>query len=880
MIDYEDELMHIGVLRKSGRYPWGSGENPNQRYKTFIDHINTLRKEGLTEKQIAEGLAISTTELRAMKSIAKTAQRQQTATAAFRLSEKGYSNVAIAKKLGIGDTQVGSLLRSYQKISDDKVQNTANMLKEQVAKKKYLDIGEGTENYLGVSKTSLNTSVAILKDEGYQVGTVKIPQAGTGELTTYKILFGPDTTYRDVVKNKALIQTIEQPDIHSNDGGRSFLGLRPPQNVSSKRLMVNYGEDGGAQKDGIIELRPGVKDLSMGNSRYAQVRIAVDGTHYIKGMAVYADNLPDGIDIRFNTNKPKGDDKLAYLKKMKVGEDGLIDSENPFGAVIKPGGQKGALNILNEEGDWHEWAGKISSQVLSKQPNSLARSQLDLTYSIKKNEYDEIMKLSNPTVKKLLLEKFADDVNASAVHLKAVGLPRTKSHVIISFPGIKENEVYAPGYENGESVVLIRHPHGGIFEIPELTVNNKYKEAIKTIGRPNDAIGINPKVAERLSGADFDGDTVLVIPNKKGLIKTSPALKDLKDFDPRTTYKGYEGMKTMTTTQREMGKISNLITDMTIKGANFSEIARAVKHSMVVIDAEKHGLNYKQSAIDNGILELTKRYQPEGGASTLISRARNTERIDFRKPRSAAEGGPIDIKTGRKVYSAPTGETYVNKKGETVKRIIKTTKMAEALDARDLISAPGKEIEFIYADHANRLKSLANEARKSAYTTPNLKYSPTARTTYAKEVSELNSKLNIAYKNKPLERQAQLLANVIVTAKRQANPAMTKEELKKIKGQALVEARRRTGAGKKRIVINDTEWEAIQSGAISNNKLEQILNNADIDRVKELATPRSALGMTPAKAALAKRKLEAGYTQAEVAAALGVSVSTINSLTA
>lgn len=876
MIDYEDELMHIGVLRKSGRYPWGSGKNPNQRYANFIDHVNTLKKEGFTEKQISESLGVSTTELRAMKSIAKTAERQQTATAALRLKEKNYSNTAIGEKLGINESQVRSLLASYEKISNDKVQNTAKLLKEQVDKKKYLDIGEGTENHIGVSKTALNTSVAILQDEGYKVGTVKIPQAGTGELTTYKVLYGPDTSYGDVVRNKSLIQAYDQPDIHSNDGGRSFLGLRPPENISSKRLMINYAEDGGSQKDGLIELRPGVKNLDMGNSRYSQVRIAVDGTHYIKGMATYADDLPAGVDIRFNTNKGKGKDKLEYLKPMKVGADGLIDSDNPFGAVIKPGGQRGALNIISEEGDWHQWSGKLSSQMLSKQPPSLAKAQLDLTYDIKKNEFDEIMKLTNPTVRKKLLETFADDADSSAVHLKAVGLPRTKSNVIIPFPGMKKTEIYAPGYENGESVVLIRHPHGGKFEIPELTVNNKYKEAIKVLGRAKDAVGIHPKVAERLSGADFDGDTVLVIPNKKGLVKSSQALKDLENFDPSVAYKGYPGMKTMTTTQREMGSISNLITDMTIKGANFSEIARAVRHSMVVIDAEKKGLNYKQSAIDHGIAELKKVYQPEGGASTLISRAKSNVRGPDRKPRSVLEGGPIDIKTGEKRYT-PTGETYTNKKGEIVTKQFKSTRMAEAKDATSLITGTGTQIELVYANHANKLKSLANEARKAAYTTKGLAYSPSAKAVYAKEVNKLNADLNIAFKNKPLERQAQLLANVIVTAKRQADPTMSKEAIKKIKGQALVEARARTGAGKTRIRITDKEWEAIQAGAISNNKLEQILNNTDLDLIKQLATPRVANVMTPSKAARAQSMLAAGYTQSEVASALGVSVSTINS---
>ena len=90
-----------------------------------------------------------------------------------------------------------------------------------------------------------------------------------------------------------------------------------------------------------------------------------------------------------------------------------------------------------------------------------------------------------------------------------------------------------------------------------------------------------------MSGADFDGDTVVAVPYTKQL-KVDPTLKDLESFNPKTAYPKYDGMTVMTNSvkQNEMGKVSNLITDMTIKGANLEEIARAVKHSMVVIDAE------------------------------------------------------------------------------------------------------------------------------------------------------------------------------------------------------------------------------------------------------------------------------------------------------
>jgi len=865
----DDELMHYGILRKSGRYPWGSGKTPNQRNTTFLATVDELRKQGMSELDIAKSFDISTTELRNARSRAKDEVRSSQISQAEKLKAKGYSNVAIGQRMGLNESSVRSLLAPGAKEKRDITTTIANQLKEKVNETTYLDIGAGTENYAGISKVRLGTAVAMLKDEGYQVMYVKVPQLGSkNQFTSVKVLVPKGTTYTDVYKNQDRIKPF---DMKSEDNGRSFLGLRAPTNVSSKRLEINYAENGGASKDGIIELRPGVSDLSLGKARYAQVRIAVDGSHYLKGMAVYANDLPKGIDIRFNTNKTKTEapNKLDSLKVMKD------DPDNPFGAAIKPGGQRGALNIINEEGDWYQWSRSLSSQMLSKQSPQLIKDQLGLTFASKKAEFDEIMALTNPTVRKKLLESFADDMDSSAVKLKAMGLPRTASHVILPIPSLKTTEIYAPQYRDGEKVVLIRHPHGGIFEIPELTVNNRNAKAKSILGRAIDAVGIHPKVAEQLSGADFDGDTVLVIPNNNRKVKTTPALDALKNFDPRTSYRGYDGMKKMANTQIQMGKISNLITDMTIKGATTTEIVRAVRHSMVVIDAEKKGLNWKQSEKDHGITELKAKYQGSktGGATTIISLAKREVRPLDRKARPAALGGAINKNTGEKVF-VNTNATYVNKKGETVFKRTSSTRMLEAKDAYELSS--GTPREALYADHANRLKALANAARKTSSSTKAIEYSPSAKITYSSEVSSLSAKLNIAIKNKPLERQAQLIANAITRAKKEANPQMDSDTRKKIESQALAQARERTGAKKQRIIITDKEWQAIQSGAISTKRLSDILDNTDLDNVKKLATPRSATVMIPSKLARAKNMLAAGYTQSEIADALGVPTSTLN----
>lgn len=873
IIPEENYLAHYGILRKSGRYPWGSGGPEIASNKSFLGYVAQLQKEGLTEAEIAEGMGINTTQLRAAKSIARNEERQNNINTAVKYKDKGMSNVAIAERMNLPEATVRSLLAPGVKDRADILMSTSIMLKGQIEDKKYIDIGTGVENQLGISQTKLSTAVAVLQEEGYKVHYLKVTQLGTGKQTTVKVLTGPDVSYSEVSANRAKIKQIQS---FSEDGGRSYVGIQTPLSVNSKRVGIRYAEDGGADSDGVIHVRPGVSDVSLGSARYAQVRIAVDGSHYLKGMAMYKDDLPNGVDLVFNTNKSSTGNKLDAMKAMKD------DPDNPFGAVVrqkinpKTGKVESAMNIVNEEGDWDRWSKNLSSQMLSKQSPTLARQQLDMTYERKQREFDDIMALTNPAVRKKLLESYADDVDSASVHLKAAALPRQRSNVILPINSLSEKEIYAPNFRDGERVALVRYPHGGVFEIPELTVNNRHPQARRALRNAQDAVGINSKVAERLSGADFDGDTVLVIPNNKRQVKTSPALDGLKGFDPQRSYPSYEGMKVMTARTKaiQMGEVSNLITDMTIHGATHQELARAVRHSMVVIDAEKHKLNWKQSAIDNGIPQLKAKYQggSRAGASTLISRARAQANVPERKPRPAAEGGAVDRLTGEKRF-VPTGATYTDPKGRTVVRTIKSRKLAETKDAHTLSS--GTPIEKVYADHSNRLKALANKARLTAVNTRPTPYSPSAKAAYANEVSTLRSKLNIAQRNRPLERQAQLLANAIVQAKKDANPDMDKADLKKIQGLALAEARARTGAGKQRIEISPQEWAAIQAGAVSNNTLLNILSNADLDLVKELATPRTKIKMTDSKTNRAKAMLAAGYTQAEIADAIGVSLTTL-----
>ena len=586
---------------------------------------------------------------------------------------------------------------------------------------------------------------------------------------------------------------------------------------------------------------------------------------------MYKDDLPKGVDIEFNTNKRSDDPKMAG-KKLNALKPVGDDPDTPWNATIRR--QSGALNIVKEEGKWDDEKANFSSQFLSKQSLSLAKSQLNMTYERKKMELDEIMSLTNPTVRKKLLEELADSVDTSAVHLEAASLPKSSSHVILPVKSIKEDEIYAPKYLNGDRVALIRHPHGGPFEIPVLTVNNKNVEAKKKIGSSaKDAVGIHHKVAEKLSGADFDGDNVIVVRNNKGLVKSEPSLEGLKNFDPKGQYPEYPGMRYMqkADTQIEMGKISNLITDMTIKGAPTSEIVQAVRHSMVVIDAEKHKLNYKLSEQDNNVLALKRKWQGGGnkGAATIVSRAKKDISVPER-----AQGFKIDPDTGKRIYRNTNAAPFVSKKtGKVVEKVTKVQWLDYVDDAHTLSS--GTPIEKIYAEHSNRLKALANTIRKEAVQTKGIQTSPSAKTAYAVQVASLRAKLQHAQKNAPLERQAQILGNAVVRQKLQANPNMDKDVLKKIKSDELDTARKRTGAYKNLVTITEAEWNAIQAGAVSPSMLTDILKNTDPKMYKELATPKTRLKMTDTKVARAKAMLMNGYTQAEVAEQLGVSLTTL-----
>ena len=890
----EDILMHYGVKRRSGRYPWGSGKYPFQHSADFLARVEELEKIYPKETDLAKELGMTTTDLRMQLRVANHERRELLSDRAKSLRSDGYSLNEITSMMGYNnDSSVRSLLNENTSTRKSMAKSTAEILEKEVKEKRMIDVGAGVEQGLGVSEGAMKEAVFILETKGYNRYGVGIPEVtNPGKNITTVVLADKDVEYKDVYDNMGDIQSVT--NYYSKDGGMTYNKLQYPSSLDSDRVKIRYAEEGGKAKDGVIEIRRGCADLSLGNNHYAQVRILVNDDHYLKGMAMYLDDIPNGYDIVFNTNKNLGTDKMDVLKGIKHD-----DPNNPFGATIKANGQStytdkdgkeklSPINKIKEEGDWNEMSRNLSSQFLSKQPIKLIKQQLNTTYDDSEAEFKEICSYTNPTVKRKMLLDFADECDGAAVHLKAAALPgQSTPQVILPLTEISENEVYAPNYQNGTKLALVRFPHAGTFEIPTVTVNNKNSSGKKNLGNVTDAIGINYKVAERLSGADFDGDQVTCIPiTDQVRIKTSNPLPGLKDFSPAEEYSYKQGMKVMSkaNTQKQMGTVSNLITDMTLKGAPESEVERAVRHSMVVIDANKHELNYKQSEKDNGIAELKQKYQGRidengkeiGGASTLLSRREQDLLVPERKG-----SGRIDKETGKVIYKE-TGRTYVDKKtGKIVPAMQKSKLILEVDDVHTLSS--GTPEEEAYADYANRMKNLAASARKEYAKNEKLVYSSNSKKIYEKEVNSLDAKLAIAQENAPKERRAQAVANSKIKSMVQDNPSLSsdKNTRKKLANTIIQSERDNIGASRKnsKIEITDSEWEAIQAGAISDSKLTSILRYTDSEKIRERALPKTSSTLSTAKQSKIKSMRAMGYTNAEIAKSIGCSVSTVSKYT-
>lgn len=187
---------HEGSVPHSGRYKWGSGENPYQSSTTFLAEVDRLmKKEGMSEVEAAKALGMNTAQLRARKTAAKSAKREGDIAIARQMREKGSSYGAIAERLGVSAATAKKLAEGGILTKTTKAQEAKAVLEAAVAQDKFIDYGLGTEIALGVSTTQLKTAVQMLKDEGYESYTLRVKQLGRKEqFTELKVLCPPGTT--------------------------------------------------------------------------------------------------------------------------------------------------------------------------------------------------------------------------------------------------------------------------------------------------------------------------------------------------------------------------------------------------------------------------------------------------------------------------------------------------------------------------------------------------------------------------------------------------------------------------------------------------------------------------------------------------------------
>lgn len=86
----QDQLMHYGIKRRSGRYPWGSGDNPYQRSGDWISRVDELKKSGMNEKEICDAMLVdSVKELRLLVRIASNERKMDRVATVRSMMEHG-----------------------------------------------------------------------------------------------------------------------------------------------------------------------------------------------------------------------------------------------------------------------------------------------------------------------------------------------------------------------------------------------------------------------------------------------------------------------------------------------------------------------------------------------------------------------------------------------------------------------------------------------------------------------------------------------------------------------------------------------------------------------------------------------------------------------
>ena len=183
-----EQISHIGMPRRSGRYPWGSGGE-------YTKAVNKMASQGFTEKEIAKALGISTTVLRNQKALAKAEEKEAMRLNVIRQKERGMSIAAIAREFKIPASTVSDLLKPGANLKFQIINSISNVLRKIIGEKRFVDVGDGAEVFMEVSRPKLDNAITNLRNEGYKLYYLKQENLqAPGKVMTVKVLGAPDST--------------------------------------------------------------------------------------------------------------------------------------------------------------------------------------------------------------------------------------------------------------------------------------------------------------------------------------------------------------------------------------------------------------------------------------------------------------------------------------------------------------------------------------------------------------------------------------------------------------------------------------------------------------------------------------------------------------
>ena len=242
----QEFLEHYGMPRRSGRYPWGSGEDPYQHSIDFIGRIDALKKKGWTEtpENIKKQFGLTTTEYSREKRLANNVRKMSQIKTAIRLRDKeGMGATEIGRKMGVRESTVRGWFKQDEEGSVYQAKKTAEFLKDKVKEKGgMIDIGKNVEVELGISREKLDTAVLMLEKQGYHRYVGRVPQhTNVNQKTTQIVLAAPERKHAEIFKYDK-VKTIN--DYVSKDNGETFeKKFTYPSSMDSKRLKVRYADD-------------------------------------------------------------------------------------------------------------------------------------------------------------------------------------------------------------------------------------------------------------------------------------------------------------------------------------------------------------------------------------------------------------------------------------------------------------------------------------------------------------------------------------------------------------------------------------------------------------------------------------------------------------